>query len=105
MPKAPVSTQPLVPPFRASSIDFPCRRSSSTTMSWLKIEGWPRPLRITFIAASRKDSGFLAESWMFELGCTRRISSITSSTRYETSFTPSEPSSFTPPPLMLAKSV
>jgi len=42
---------------------------------------------------------------MFELGCKRRISSITSSSRKETGLTPSVPSGRRPPTLMLAKSV
>ena len=58
MPNAPASTQPLVPPQRASSTDLPCRTSSATTMSALKTDGWPQPLRMTSHAFFRKRSGF-----------------------------------------------
>src|SRR5580700_9776340 len=105
LPKAPVSTQPDVPPARASSIDLPCRSSSSTTISALKMEGCPQPLRTISSPRFRNRSGFFLLSCKLEDGCNSRISSITSSTKYDKSLTADDPSAFNPPVLMLQKSV
>ena len=81
------------------------RTSSSTTASALKTDGWPQPLRMMRAARFRKRSGFFLLNWMLDEGCSSRISSMTSRMRYVRSLTPSEPSGFRPPLLMLAKSV
>ena len=70
--------QPLVPPLRASATDFPCRISSCVTASVLKIEGCPKPVRMILAARLMKRSGFFLLSWTEELGCNKRISSMTS---------------------------
>ena len=74
-------------------------------MSALNTDGWPQPFRIISHAFFRNRSGFFLLNWMFDDGWRSRISSITSRIRYDTSFTPSLPSAFSPPLLMLAKSV
>src|ERR1035437_9787475 len=85
LPKAPVSTQPLMPPARASSIDLPWRSSSSATISALKMEGCPQPWRTISRPRLRNRSGFFLLNWRFDEGCKSRISSITSRIRYVTS--------------------
>ena len=105
MPKAPVSTQPLAPPSRASSTDLPWRTSSWTMASVLKMDGWPKPVLTIFRARFRKRSGVFLLIWTMELGWSRRISSITSRIRKDRSLTPSAPSVRTPPVLIRAKSV
>jgi hypothetical protein len=105
LPKAPTSTHPLDPPARASARDFPCRTSSRTIVSALNTDGCPKPVRMIRAARSTKASGLFSLTWIEELGWSSLISSITSSIRNVSSLTPSEPSSFTPPVLIWAKSV
>ncbi len=105
LPKAPTSTHPEHPPARASSSVFPWRSCSATTASALNSDGKPYPLRTTRSACLRTESGVLRETWTFDEGCSRCISSTISSSRSVTSLEPSDPSARNPPRLMLAKSV
>ena len=73
--------------------------------SVLKIEGCPKPVLVIFTARSIKLSGFSLLSCTMELGCSSRISSITSNKMYDISLTASVPSGFTLPRLIRQKSV